>query len=192
MLFVHHGLLWGQCEPVTGIYYSRIRELIRHNIALYACHLPLDAHPVSGNNYGLAFKLGLQNLTPFGEWRGSVIGVSGSLPVPRTTGEIIATLFPDTAEDCIVLPFGRSAAVKVAIISGGGGDETAQAAAIGADVFITGEIGHTQYHTAEEMGITVIAAGHYRTETVGVELMRQKIERETDIETVFIDVPTGL
>ena len=94
--------------------------------------------------------------------------------------------------DCVILPFGKERLSRVAVVSGGGAKETGQAAAAGADVFLTGEVGHTEYHLAQESGITVIAAGHYRTETIGVQLMRQKIERETGIETVFIDVPTGL
>jgi dinuclear metal center YbgI/SA1388 family protein len=192
MLFVHHGLLWGQCDPVRGVYYRRIKELIQNNMALYACHLPLDAHPESGNNYGLAHKLALQNIEPFGEWKGYTIGVIGAFDSPRTSDEIIQSLFPSALEDCVVLPFGKEKASRIAIVSGGGADELEQAVQAGADVFLTGEIGHTQYHYAEEYGITVIAAGHYLTETVGVKLMQQKIERETEIETVFIDVPTGL
>jgi dinuclear metal center YbgI/SA1388 family protein len=192
VLFVHHGLFWGRCEPLTGTLYKRVKELIAANIALYACHLPLDAHPESGNNYGLAQRLGLRELAPFGEWKGHTIGVMGTLPMPRAAEEIIQTLFPGDTEGCVILPFGNERLSRVAIVSGGGADETGQAASAGADVFITGEIGHTQYHLAQESGITVIAAGHYRTETIGIQLMRQKIERETGIETAFIDVPTGL
>ena len=45
---------------------------------------------------------------------------------------------------------------------------------------------------AEEAGVTVIAGGHYQTETVGVNLVRAKLEKEKHIETVFIDIPTAL
>ena len=192
VLFVHHGLFWGCCEPLTGTLYRRVKELIAANMALYACHLPLDAHPESGNNYGLAHKLGLHETAPFGEWKGHTIGIVGTLPSPLAAHEIIQALFPGNTENCVILPFGKERLSRVAVVSGGGAEETEQAVKAGADVFLTGEIGHTEYHLAQESGITVIAAGHYRTETIGVQLMRQKIERETGIETVFIDVPTGL
>ena len=42
------------------------------------------------------------------------------------------------------------------------------------------------------MGINVIAGGHYETETVGVSLVMEKVQKETGLECVFIDVPTGL
>ncbi|MDR1785304.1 MAG: Nif3-like dinuclear metal center hexameric protein [Spirochaetaceae bacterium] len=192
LLLTHHGLLWGQSEPLRGLYYGRVRALMESNMALYACHLPLDAHPECGNNYGLAARLGLRDIRPCCEWRGYTIGVTGALPEPLSPDDLIRKLFPSAQGDCIVLPFGKPRAERAAIVTGGGGEEVSQARDAGADLFITGEIGHTQFHTAEELGITVIAAGHYRTETIGVQLLGQKITRDTGIETVFIDVPTGL
>jgi len=49
----HHGIFWGQEEVLTDIPYKRISELIKNDIALYASHLPLDAHREVGNNAGL-------------------------------------------------------------------------------------------------------------------------------------------
>jgi dinuclear metal center YbgI/SA1388 family protein len=194
ILFVHHGLLWGKSEHVDGIYYSRLKALFAADMALYACHLPLDAHPVSGNNYGLASRVGLQNLVPFGEWRGAVIGVMGELPENRSLSpdELARALFPATAADCAFFPFGKTRIHKIAIVSGGAGDLTAQAAAMGVDAFVTGEVEHETYHVALDSGITIIAGGHYATETVGVSLVKEKVAAEFGLETVFIDVPTGL
>ena len=67
-----------------------------------------------------------------------------------------------------------------------------QASDAGLDAFITGEVQHEQYHCIQENGINVIAGGHYRTETVGVNLVREKVEKELKINTIFIDIPTGL
>jgi dinuclear metal center YbgI/SA1388 family protein len=194
MLFVHHGVLWGKCERIDGIFYDRLKALFDTDMALFACHLPLDAHPVSGNNYGLASRLSLQNTRPFGEWRGALIGVIGELPekTALSPDELMRRLFPSTAADCKIFPFGKTRFQKIAIVSGGADDLTSQAAAAGADVYVTGEVGHETYHVAEELGITLIAGGHYATETVGVQLMMQKAATELGVETVFIDVPTGL
>jgi dinuclear metal center YbgI/SA1388 family protein len=192
VLFVHHGLLWGQCERVTGPYYRRLKALLDADMALYACHLPLDAHPVSGNNYGLASRLKLQNLLPFGEWRGAIIGVRGDLAEPLSPEALAGRLFPANAADCAIFAFGKTKLQKIAIVSGGAGDLTAQAAAAGADAYITGEVGHETYHVMRDLGITVIAAGHYVTETVGVSLMMKKTASDLGMETLFIDLPTGL
>ena len=65
MLVVHHGLFWGAPLAVTGPHRRRLAYLLEHDVSLYACHLPLDAHAEVGNNWGLARQLGLQDLAGF-------------------------------------------------------------------------------------------------------------------------------
>lgn len=192
VLFVHHGFFWGQCQTITGYHYERIRLLLENNMALYACHIPLDANELVGNNYGLARRLGLEELQGFGDWHGMTIGVGGTLANPLNLEVIVQKLFPNGEKPLHVLPFGPEKIKKLAIVSGGAAKELSQAIEQGYDAFITGEIGHEQYHQAQEAGITVIAGGHYQTETVGVSLVMDKLARETNLETVFLQVPTGL
>jgi len=192
VLFVHHGILWGQCERLSGTFYKRIAPFIQNDLALCAYHLPLDANNPYGNNYGLAARLGLLNLKEFGDWRGMTIGVYGELSKPIYIEEIASKLLRSGKKANVILPFGKKEIKTVGIISGGAGDDVDQAAALGLDLYITGEIGHQEYHLIEELGINVIAGGHYETETVGVNLVAEKLNKEKGIETVFIDLPTGL
>ena len=192
VLFVHHGFFWGQCQTITGAHGKRIRTLFEHDMALYACHIPLDANAVVGNNYGLAQRLELESLVPFGDWHGMTIGVGGTLPTPMTVDGVLQKLFPAGEKPLHVLPFGPDKISRIAIVSGGAARELSQAIEQGYDAFITGEIGHEQYHQALEAGITVIAGGHYQTETVGVSLVMEKLAKEKGLETIFIQVPTGL
>jgi len=192
LLFVHHGLFWGNSLAIKGIHYRRVKTLLDSNMALYASHLPLDAHPEVGNNSGLAERIGLTNLNPFGEWRGYKIGFSGEFAEPMSFDAVLARLFPDGKKPAHVLPFGPREIRTAAIVSGGGSDEIHQAIELGCDLYITGEIEHQAYHPALENRISVIAGGHYQTETVGVRLVAERLARETGIDTVFIDVPTGL
>ena len=41
LILVHHGLLWGQEQPLRGIFRERIAFLLKHNLSLAAYHLPL-------------------------------------------------------------------------------------------------------------------------------------------------------
>ena len=66
MLFVHHGFFWGRPIAIDGIHYNRVKTLMDNDMALYACHLPLDAHPVLGNNAQMALSLGMKEYDPFG------------------------------------------------------------------------------------------------------------------------------
>ncbi|MBR2362435.1 MAG: Nif3-like dinuclear metal center hexameric protein [Spirochaetaceae bacterium] len=192
LLFVHHGFFWGQCQTITGAHYQRIRQLLEMDMALYACHIPLDANELVGNNYGLARRLELQDLRPFGDWHGMTIGVGGTFPAPATLDSLVQRLFPGGEKPLHLLPFGKKEISTVAIVSGGAARELSQAIEQGYDAFVTGEIGHEQYHQAMEAGINVVAGGHYQTETVGVSLVMEKLARETGIDIVFIQVPTGL
>ena len=192
LLFVHHGLFWGHCERITDSMYKRVAAFIKNDIALYAAHIPLDANHEVGNNFGIARRMGLKNIRPFGFWRGMELGARGEFDNPLPVHELCLKLFPDGELPCHVLPFGKDQIKTVGIISGGAGDDADQAAEEGLDAYITGELGHQDYHKIKELGLTVVAGGHYQTETVGVRLVADKVSREKGLETVFIDFPTGL
>ena len=192
VLVVHHGMFWGQSFTLVDSAYKKIKTLMDADIALYAAHIPLDANKEIGNNYGLANRLGLTQLEGFGQWRGMEIGVKGKFEAPLSIDQVISKLFVDNQKPFVVLPFGKKQISTVGIISGGAAHDVSQAIDEGLDLYITGEIGHDNYHQCLENKINYIAGGHYQTETVGVNLLRKKLEQEKHLETVFIDVPTGL
>ncbi len=193
-LVVHHGLFWGGCETLTGNFYKRAAAFIKNDLALIAYHIPLDANNPYGNNYGLAAALGLTNCQPFGTWHGMTIGVCGELNVnnPLTPEALCESLSKITKTKPQLFAFGKDRISTVGIISGGAGEDVDQAAKLGLDCYITGEFAHEDYHVAEELGINVIAGGHYGTETMGVSLLKEKVEKELGLSTIFIDLPTNL
>lgn len=191
-LFVHHGLFWGKPLAVTDTHYARIATLIRHDIALFAAHLPLDAHPELGNNAAMAQMLHLKEVTPFGNYHGVDIGFKGVLPTAITAEEIVATLNFTYEDGLKILPFGKKEISRVGIVSGGAASTVEQAIEEGLDAFITGECSHSMYSYCVEAGITMICGGHYATEVFGVQKMEQEIKKKFDCETVFIDAPTTL
>ena len=192
VLFVHHGLFWGHCQTITGSFYKRVSTFIKNDLALCAYHIPLDANNPYGNNFGLAAKLGLVNCGQFGSWRGMILGVKGELPAECSVEELAAKLMRPGKEPRAVLSFGKAKIKTVGIISGGASEDVEDAVAHDLDCYITGEFAHEDFHFAQEMGINVIAGGHYETETMGVSLVMQKVQSELGLECVFIDEPTGL
>lgn len=190
-LVVHHGLFWGKSYPLTGSAYNRFDFLCRNNLALYAMHLPLDAHPELGNNIGLARGLGLVDIESFGVWRGVNIGFKGRLPHSLKIEEVVVKAFGDWRATLGRLPFGKEDISTVGIVSGGAPDEVDQAIEQGLDLFITGDASHEIYHRCLEAGINVIFGGHYQTEIWGVSQLARAVKSELGLETCFIDVPTG-
>jgi len=120
------------------------------------------------------------------------LGVMGKLEKEATIEELCTLLFPNGEKPSHILPFGREKNKTIAILSGSGSTSLDEAIEKSVDLYITGEIKHETYHKALEAGINVIAGGHYNTETVGVSLLMRKTMLDLNIETCFIDVPTGL
>ncbi len=192
VLFVHHGLFWGRPARIEGVLMERIRFLLERDIALYACHLPLDAHPEYGNNAVLARMLGLVDIKPFGEYHGVSLGFRGRIEPPISLEEAVRRVLPSGDRPRGVLPFGPDRISTAAVVSGGAPFEALEAAREGLDLYVTGEPSHSTYHAVQEEGLNVISAGHYATEVWGVKAVAEKLAREKGLETVFLDVPTGL
>lgn len=190
MLVVHHGLFWDGSEPITGRRFRRVRSLIEADIALYSSHLPLDVHPVVGNNVVLAKELGIALCGTFSDSRGIDLGVWGTLELRR---EALAARL-DQVLGCRVrmIAGGPEQVRKVGVITGGAGSRVESARLAGLDAFITGEGAHHNYFDASEGGINLYLGGHYATEVWGLRALAEYLQRERSLETIFLDQPTGL
>lgn len=192
LLFVHHGLFWGESIKIIGSHYNRLKYLLENDLGLYASHLPLDMHPEFGNNAVMAAALDLHEIEPFGVYKGIPIGYKGILPREMRIEEVLTILSLDQASCAAVLPFGIKENRSVGIVSGGATREISQAIEQSLDLYITGEASHQIYHLCLEEGINVVAGGHYQTETWGVIKLAERLQQDTRLETFFLDVPSGL
>jgi dinuclear metal center YbgI/SA1388 family protein len=190
LLIVHHGLFWGGLEPLTGRHGRRVAMLMRHNIAVYSAHIPLDVHPDVGNNAVLARALEIPIGGSWGEYKGASVGLWGDAELSRELlGERLGAALGVVPK---LLPFGPAVSRRVGIVTGAGGSMIAEAKAAGIDTFVTGEGKHHSFFDAEELGINVYYAGHYATETVGVKALGERLGAQFTLPWSFIDHPTGL
>jgi dinuclear metal center YbgI/SA1388 family protein len=192
MLIVHHGIIWDGIKSVTGAQHAHLKYLLENDMNLYASHLPLDLHPEVGNNIQLAKILSIENVRPFGLYKGTVIGYEGAFKKSISRDTLVHFLCEQLDTECTVLPFGKQSIKTIAIVSGGGSHELPEAIDKGIDCFLTGEPDHTNYHKALEAGINVIYAGHYHTEKTGVQALGALVEKEFRIQTEFLDIPTAI
>ena len=194
LLVTHHGLIWGNIERVTESNYRRIAPLVEYDLPLYVSHLPLDGHQELGNAAGLADLLNLGDRAPFGEIGPEFVGQCGSATDPYAVDELGNLLADelDTGDGAVqTLAFGPEQIEDVAIVTGSGVDWVGEAVARDVDALVTGEGKQKAFHEAREAGIHVILAGHYATETFGVEAL-QSLAEEWGLTTTFVDCPTGL
>ena len=186
LVIVHHGLLWGKEEPVTGLFRERLAFLLKHNMNLMAYHLPLDKHPVVGHNACLMRAIGAERLQPFGEYHGTPIGFHGL--VHTTLDQLVTTLEGYCNTKAQVLSYGPKEISSVAVVSGGAYSLLPQAITQKMDVFVTGVLDEPAQEWCREGYINCIALGHYNSEKPGVQALQMLVAKNFGIETEFIDV----
>src|SRR5829696_7579662 len=135
LVLVHHGLFW-EFEPVglTPLLAERLRPLFKHDIALAAYHLPLDAHPEHGNNALLAEALGASEHVAF-----AGIGRGATFAEPVPAAELFERVAGATGRAPLVFDAGPAEIRRIAIVSGSAAGRLGQAHAEGYDAFLTGE-----------------------------------------------------
>jgi dinuclear metal center YbgI/SA1388 family protein len=185
LVLVHHGLFW-RFNPVglTPLLAERLRPLFKHDIALAAYHLPLDAHPEVGNNALLAEALGASGHVPFTD-----VGRGATFAEPVAAAELFARVAAVTGREPLVFDAGPPRVRRIAIVSGGAASRLDQAIAEGYDAFLTGEPKENVMADAREAGIHFIAAGHYATETFGVRRLGELLAQRFGVDHVWVDLP---
>jgi dinuclear metal center YbgI/SA1388 family protein len=190
LLIVHHGLFWSGLSPIRGAGYRKVAACVKNNLAVYSAHLPLDLHPEVGNNALLARALGFTELAPFFIENGRALGVATSEPRERSL--LIGQLEKLVGNAVWLCPAGPEICRRVGIVTGGAGSHVDRAVREGVDTFLTGEGPHFTFGLAQELGVNLIYAGHYATETFGVRALAQEIGRRFGLPWSFIDAPSGL
>lgn len=196
LLVVHHGLFWGGLQPLTGAHLARVRLLLEHDVALYSAHLPLDAHETLGNSVLLAHALGLAPAGGFARHQTIFCGVQGASDM--ATSDLVSACERFASRHggraiASALPTGRRT-LHWAVVSGAGVnvDTLREAVDLGVDTIITGEGPHWSAVEAEEKGLVIVYAGHYATESLGVQALAGWLAAEAAVPWSFIAAPTGL
>ena len=196
LLLVHHGMFWGGATPLTGHVYDRTAMLLAGNIAVYGSHIPLDLHPRFGNNALLARELGLSPSGGFAMLRGVAVGVSGESDIPtRSLLDRTNALAARHGGAVVCTPLREKQVTRRWGICTGAGastDTLREAADLRLDTLIVGEGPHHTAVHAMDIGLTIIYAGHYVTETLGVIALAEELARRFEVKSSFIEAPTGL
>lgn len=196
LLLVHHGMFWGGTQPIVGPSYDRMHALVANDVAVYASHLPLDRHPLVGNNALLASELGLEPSGDFARYKDTAIGVRGDSDVETATLVERATVFAASHGGSVratpVSEGRRTRRWAICTGAGASSESLREAELLGIDTLIVGEGPHHTAVAADEMGITVIYAGHYATETLGVRALAAHLADRFGIPWTFVEAPTGL
>lgn len=188
-VLVHHGYFWKGEEPaLVGMKYRRLKKLIEHDVALLAYHLPLDCHHEFGNNAQLAKRFG---------WRvtathvaGDVEGLlwEGTLASPVSVEEFVNSINVSLGRECVAVGRQTHDIQRVAWCSGGGQRFVNDAADLGVDAYLSGEISEQTAHEAQEQDLLYVAMGHHASERYGVRAYGEHLATVFDLKHEHINI----
>jgi dinuclear metal center YbgI/SA1388 family protein len=190
-LIVHHGLFWKfhGTKTLTGAFYKRVAPLIKNDINLIGYHLPLDGHIKVGNAAGIAQKLNLTDLKPFGDYKGMPTGVKAKFTPPITPTELKEKL-EGILDHTILHNNPNEEKIKsIGIITGGANSDWIKAKRDQLDAYLTGEISEHDWHESTEDNIHYFAGGHNATEQFGIQSLMKNIHEtfeDKNLELFFI------
>lgn len=188
VLLVHHGYFWkGEDERIIGLKYKRISRLIEAGINLVAYHLPLDAHPLYGNNAKLSeiLELNIAGSFPSGN---TAVGMYGTLKTPMLAEDFSKKIATVLERAPLHIGDKSQQIHTIAWCSGAAQNYIEAAAELGVDAYLTGEVSEKTTHIARESGIHFYAAGHHATERCGVQALGEHLASHFDLEHQFIDI----
>ncbi len=185
-ILVHHGLFWrGQDGRITGWLKQRLELLLKHEVSLFAYHLPLDAHAELGNNAQLGQRLSLKADGRFGE---QDLGFIGTGDAPMGFDDLAQRVTSSLGRSVTAVPGDGRPVRRIAWCTGGAQGYFEGAIAAGADAFITGEISEPQAHYARETGVGFIACGHHASERYGAPAVAAHVAQQFGLNHRFIDI----
>lgn len=188
-LLVHHGYFWkGEDERVIGIKQKRLKALLAHEINLIAYHLPLDSHPIYGNNVQLAKLMGWLINGPLVATDASIPGLQGRLPVTMSSRELGNLITAKLGRAPLCIGDENQPITRIAWCTGAAQSYLQLAVNSGVDAFITGEINEPSVHLARETGTVFFSAGHHATERYGIKALGEHLAQHQGLKVDFIDI----
>lgn len=187
-VLVHHGYFWrGEDARIVGMKRQRMQILLQTEMSLLAYHLPLDAHPVYGNNAQLGERLDFVTEGQFGQGDPAV-GLYGHLPKAMSASALSQHIEQVLQRTPLHIAGGTSVIHTIAWCTGAAQNYIEQALKLGVDAYLSGEISEHTVHTAREAGIHYFAAGHHATERYGVQALGEHLAAHFGLDHEFIDI----
>ncbi len=183
MLITHHPLIFSPLKKVTDDDHvgRRVMKLIRGDISCYAMHTNYDVlgmAALSERVLGIT-DAEVLDVTMVKDGKEEGIGRVGNLQEPMTLGECCVYVKHRLNLGSIKVFGDMDRKVsRLAVSPGSGKSAVAPAIAGGADVLVTGDIGHHDGLDAVEQGLSVIDAGHYGTEYIFIGDMKRFFEEK--------------
>ena len=168
LIITHHPVIF---EPLKEIESgSVVWELAKNGISVISAHTNLDIAP-NGVNAQLCQKLGFESSPAQDEPFLRIIDLDQPQSLSSLAGQIKASLGTE-----VLRAFeGYGEAKKIAVCCGSGGDLLGAAKSLGCDTLITGDVKHSAFIEAANIGMNILDAGHFATEDIVVDPLAEML-----------------
>ncbi|MBR0414252.1 MAG: Nif3-like dinuclear metal center hexameric protein [Clostridia bacterium] len=174
LIVCHHPLIFNPISNLPAD--SPVYRLARNDIALIAVHTPWDKAK-DGVNQVLANALSLERVEVLPTKEGGDMLRLGYLPSPMPE-QAFCTLIKQK----IGIPFIKYVSTKENVrkiaVCGGAGADFIDEVAKKADAFVTADVKYHQFLHAQDIGLTLIDAGHFTTEDLSMNTISVKLAME--------------
>lgn len=201
MLLTHHPMIFKAVKKINNEDFigSRIIKLIQNDISYYAMHTNFDGAPgcmadLAAGRIGMTDES--QILEPEGEWDGVKYGIGkvGALSEAMTLRQLA-----EKVKEAFGLPFvtvygdlNAEEPIRICAVSPGSGKSMIEPALqSGADVLVTGDIGHHEGIDSTARQMAVIDAGHYGLEHIFIDFMEQYLRRALGEQVQIVKAPVS-
>ena len=165
LILSHHPLIFKPLSALTEENHvaRKVMRLLQAGISVISLHTRADA-VANGVNDRLCDLLGLYDVTVI-EAGGEAIARIGNLNMSMPFAEFAMHVKGALGAPAVLTADADRPVSRVALCGGDGRDFVRAALAAGADTYVSGRIGYHEMTDASELGLNMIEAGHYYTET---------------------------
>jgi dinuclear metal center YbgI/SA1388 family protein len=188
VILSHHPLIFRGVKTLSGDFGipARLIKLIKNDIAVMSYHTRFDAVD-GGVNDALADIFELTDVEKI-ECEGIELMRVGYLPEELDIEHFVAVVSAKLGCEHLNYATNSGKVHKLALVGGGGGGYIREAAASGADTYLSGEIGYHNLTDCKDYRINLVEAGHYFTERIALyNLSRFVTEADSSIECDFFE-----
>ena len=172
LIITHHPVIF---SPLKNILKGSVQyELVSHNLSVISMHTNLDVG-VGGVNDSLCEVLGIKNTENITAYDGYTVKFG---TIPPTDPRSFARHIKSKIGGCVKFVEGKSPITKVLVCGGSGGNYIEDAVRLGADALITADVKHHRFLMAYDNGISLYDAGHFNTEDVVIEPLKELLAKE--------------
>ena len=185
LMVSHHPVIFRPRKKLLGS--DPAYQLVSAGMSAICCHTPLDI-AAGGVNDVLAARFALSKVEAVATESIPVPMVRvGFLPQSMRAIELAATA-AETLSAKVRWCDGGKTIETLAVCGGAGGDLVADIASLGVDALVTGDADYHDFLDAEQLGVTLISAGHFETENPAMPALAQRLrEQLPSVEVVVLE-----